>query len=1074
MRFGVLGPLAVWTTDGRPVRIPDAKVRALLADLLVYEGRLVSSDRLIDDLWGERLPRNPTGTLHSRVSQLRRVLESAESGGRGLVVSQPPGYLLRLEPEAVDAGRFASLVGRARAAVNVRERAKLLADALALWRGPAYADFADEDFARPVAARLEEEHLAALEEHAEARLALGEHGWLAGELGDLVARHPLRERLRALHMRALSRAGRQSEALESYADLRERLADELGLDPGPKLVAVHEAILRQDPALEGTAVAARQRTNLPAALAELIGREQAVSHVRTLLESGRLVTLTGAAGVGKTQLALKVARELEGGIPDGAWLVELAGLDRASGDSPASVAGVAASALGVRDDALRIRDEAGAAGDLLGRLADALRTRSLLLVLDNCEHVIESVAVAAEVLLRTAPGLRILATSQESLGLPGERLWAVPPLDLPDPAAEPEELRRFAAVELFVTRAAAAAPGFELGPANAAAVAAVCRRLDGIPLALELAAARVRALGVHELAARLDDRFRVLVAGRRGAPARQRTLRAMIDWSWELLSEPERVALRRLGVHADGCTLTAAEEVGSLDGTDGIDMLARLVDRSLVVMADGPDGPRYRLLESVRDYCLDRLREAGESDEIHHRHLRHYTGLAERAAPHLHGPDQRPWLERLDREWANLRAALDTTVRLADADAAARLVNALGWYWLLRGRLAEARRALDLALNVCDDARVAAWRTGVRLLMSDGTDADARAATSSHENIADMGARARAQWFLSYAHRGFTDLTVTSALLEQALDGFRELDDRWGVAAALSVRATIARARGDLAAAHRDALDSDELFKELGDRWGRVKATNTLAELAEIAGDYREAARLHREGLRMAEELSLWDEASFRLSGLGRIALLTGDLAAADAYHEQAMRLAAVQSNKVAEHFAEMGLALSARRRGEPELVESHLGKWVDWLRGVAGEPGLALALAELGFAAEQRGDAEAAVRLHLDGLASARKIGDPRAVALALEGLAGALTAEDPPRAAHLLGVAAALRESVGAPLPPAERGDVDRITAALRETLGDASFTAAFEHGTQLSPDHVIHTFEPGEIPTFQYFGY
>ncbi|MFI0448117.1 AfsR/SARP family transcriptional regulator [Actinomadura sp. 6N118] len=1080
MRFGVLGPLAAWTDDGRPVRLPELKVRALLADLLAYEGRPASVDRLIDDLWstGDRLPRNPINTLQTRVSQLRRALEAAEPGARELVVSRAPGYLLAVDPQAVDMARFRALVEQAGATDDLRARAELLAGALALWRGPAYADFADEEFVRPAATRLEEERLAVLEEHADARLELGEHILLLGELGDLVARHPLRERLRAVHLRALYQAGRQNEALASYADLRERLADELGLDPSPELAILHDAILRQDPALDsfrfasgggsgsggglapdggssgsgglpgpggtsgsvgssGAGGASRLggaigsggasgsegavRGNLPASLTDLVGREDAVRQVRGLLDEARLVTLTGPGGVGKTRLALETARAASGAFPDGVWLVELAGLEPASSATPADVV---ATALGIRDDE---------AGDLGGQLESALRGRRLLLVLDNCEHVIEPVADLAESLLKAAPELRILATSQEPLGVDGETLWNVPPL------------AESSAVRLFVARATAAASGFELTPENAEVVTAICRRLDGIPLALELAATRVRALGVEELASRLDDRFRVLTSGRRGAPPRQQTLRAMIDWSWELLTGPDQVVLRRLAVHAGSFTLASAEHV---TGEDVLDVLSRLVDRSLVLVADGP---RYRLLESVKAYCVERLREAGEYEEIRRRHLAFYTGLAERAE--LRGPRQREWLERLDRETAELRAAFEGATT---AESALRLVNALAWYWYLRGRWTEAQRSLEWAVGLdggpeAGRAQARVWQAGLALLGSDG----AERGGAEYELIDDPVLRARARWFMGFAQRGFNDLDRTSELVGVALEEFRELGDRWGVAAALGVRATVGRARGDLVQARLDAAESEAGFREVGDRWGQLKATNTLGELAEISGDYDRAARLHREGLRMAEELELWTDASFRLSGLGRIALLTGDFAAADEFHGRAMRLAAGQSNKVAEHFAEVGLALSARRQGKFDQAEAHLGKWVEWIRGVDGEPGLALVLAELGFAAEQRGDAEAALAFHLDGLASARKIGDPRAVALAFEGIAGVrLLAGEPGQAARLLGAATALRESVGAPLPKAERGDVDRISAAVREALCDEAYTAGFERGVSDGP--------------------
>lgn len=434
MRFGVLGPLAVWSTDGKPVRVPESKVRALLADLLVHRDGPVSADLLVEDLWGADPPGNPANTLQTKVSQLRRALEAGEPGGRELVAYRPPGYELRIAADAVDADRFVALTARARADTDPRARAGLLADALALWRGPAFADFRDEEFTRAAITRLDEQRLTALEDHAEARLELGEHTLLADELGEQVGLHPLRERLRAAHLRALYRSGRQQEALAGYGELRERLADELGLDPGPELAALHQAILEQDPGLAAVAApatsAARPRTNLPAALTDLVGREDAVAEVGALVRTARLVTLTGPGGVGKTRLALecaaRAAQEEPAEFPDGVWLVELAG-QRDPGE--AELADAIAAALGIRDEVAT--GAAYRAPESRARLADALRARRLLLVLDNCEHVIEPVAVLADLLLRAAPGLRILATSQEPLAVGGEALHVVRPLGCP-------------------------------------------------------------------------------------------------------------------------------------------------------------------------------------------------------------------------------------------------------------------------------------------------------------------------------------------------------------------------------------------------------------------------------------------------------------------------------------------------------------------------------------------------------------------------------------------------------------------------------------------------------------------
>ncbi|MGV9882744.1 BTAD domain-containing putative transcriptional regulator [Streptomyces sp. NPDC003006] len=748
MRFGVLGPLVVWDSEGELVKVPEAKVRALLVDLLVHEGRPVSADRLIDDLWGDEPPGNPANALQSKVSQLRRAI------GRDRVVHQAPGYRLRVDAGAgdeVDAFRFLDLVGGARREGDPGVRAELLTAALQLWRGPAYADFADEAFVRGAARRLGEQRLAVLEEQAEARLASGDRTLLTGELADLVARHPLRERLRGVQMRALYLAGRQSEALASYAGLRERLVRELGVEPGPELSALHGAILRQDAVLDGVApwsatsrrVSPTQppvssqasspetsspqpssrtgsdgsglpRTNLPAPLTPLIGREHAVGEVRGLLGAARLVTLTGSGGVGKTRLAVEAATGVEVGAEadDGVWLVEFAGQRGDSG--VADLAQAVAGALGLRDDAPsglpgpRSGSGSGAGTGSVERLAAALREHRTLLVLDNCEQVVEQAAALADALLRAAPGLRILATSQEPLGLTGEAVFLVEPLDADD------------AVGLFAARAGASAPGFTLAdPGDAEAVAEICRRLDGIPLALELAATRVRTLGVKELAARLGDRFRLLTSGQRGAPARQQTLRAVIDWSWELLSAPERIVLRRLAVHRDGCTLEAAEAVCAGDGVareEVLDLVTRLVDRSLVVVMTVPGraavgegagtgagagaATRYRLLESVAAYAVERLVEMEDLTGVRARHLRHYLALAERAEPRLRDGGQRVWLGRLDAEAANLRAALEEAVRGDSPREAVRLAGALAWWWLLRGRLTEALRSLSAVLGL--------------------------------------------------------------------------------------------------------------------------------------------------------------------------------------------------------------------------------------------------------------------------------------------------------------------------------------------------------------------------------------
>jgi predicted ATPase/DNA-binding SARP family transcriptional activator len=1053
VRFGVLGALAVWTEDGRPVEVREAKVRGLLADLLLSRGRPVQADQLIDDLWGTELPAHPLGALQLKVSRLRQALEAAEPGGGALVVFRSSGYLLKVDGDALDERRFTALVERAGAADDPRDRAEMLADALGLWRGPPLADFADALFAKPAIARLEEQRLVAAEDYAEARLALGEHSLLAGELGELVARHPLRERLRAAHMLALYRAGRQAEAVDSYTELRGRLADELGLDPGPRLAALYQAMLEQAPSLNSVpappTLAARPLTNIPAMLTDLVGRTTAVAELRALLNERRLVTLTGPGGVGKTRLAVETAAQSAAAFPDGVWLVELAGSAPAGAGPPA---GEIMAVLGVRDDSATAPSEL---------LVEALRSSRMLLVLDNCEHLIDEVAKLAAQLLQSAPGLRIVVTSREPLMLAGETIWAVPPLELPDPASgqQPAAVAGCSAVQLFVVRAGAVVPGFRLDEGNAQAVAEICRRLDGIPLALELAATRVRTVGVHELHARLDDRFRLLASGHRDAPPRQQTLWAVIDWSWEPLTEPERMVLRRLAVTAGGCGLHAAEEICGEHDLDVLSLLSRLVDRSLVMVADGPHGPRYRLLESVAAYSMQRLRQAGEYARTRQRHHRFYRDLAEQAAAQLRGHDQKSWLRRLDVETSNLRGALDSAADDNDASAALRMVNALAWYWLLSGRLTEARRCLDEALALrggpaAARATAAAWRNGFAALAGERPGHDAPPPLG---DIDDPGTRAVLDWFHAFVASDFGDPAAAEPLVGNALARFRALNDQWGIAAALSTRAKVAMIRGDRAAASRAAQESLALFRELGDRWGQLQAIEWLGATMASA-DQPRAERLHREGLRMAEELGLWPQAADALSWLGLSALRAGDLAQARELLERGMRLAAGQSYRPGQVFAELGLGQTARREGKLDLAEAHLRNVLAVSRRIGSSPDVArvVSLSELGFIAEHRGEQKAARSYHLRSLASAAKLGDPEAVAQALIGLAGVRALGGRPElAAQLLGAADTAGRLADAGLPLGNNPDVERIAVAARHALGEEAFAAEFQNGRGLRPE-------------------
>ncbi|MFD4432977.1 ATP-binding protein, partial [Nocardia sp. NPDC058497] len=651
----------------------------------------------------------------------------------------------------------------------------------------------------------------------------------------------------------------------------------------------------------------------------------------------------------------------------------------------------------------------------------------------------------------------------------------VHPLRGPAADATAAEVEKSTAARLFADRARSAAPDFAVTDDNAAAVAAIVAHLDGVPLALELAATRVRALGVHALAERIEDRFTLLSSGYRDAPDRQRTLRAVIDWSWELLDEPERTVLRRLSAHADGGTLESAEAVcagGDVDPSDVAELLARLVDRSLIITPAADARPRYRLLKSVVAYGVDRLRDSGEEFDTRLRHLAYYLDLAERADQQLRTADQRRWLARLDTESPDLRRALETARAAGRSADALRLVNALAWYWVMRGRLAEGIRSIGIALALPGETdptarRVALlWRRALELGAGHTVDTAGGASHTRGTTAAQRLAPAelRARWYLAHVHTGF----AARQGMDNAADlrnAFAGNADDWGVAAASVSLARDAFARGDLAGLCEHAGRSRDLFARVGDRWGQGIAGFLLGSHAEVTGDLDVARDYHRAALSTAEELGLWTEVGERLTSLGRIALLRGELEHSAELHERARQVAVAQGHLVGEEAAVLGLGLVARRRGDLHAAREHLGAWLDWHLRAGSHFGAALILAELGFTAELSGDAGEAERLQLRGLDSALRTGDPRAHALALEGLAGSRSlAGDSGYAARSLGAADTLRRSAGAPLPDAERGDVARIEARIIAEIGADQFAAGFAEGRRADP----HTLHPADAST------
>ncbi|WP_433127571.1 BTAD domain-containing putative transcriptional regulator [Micromonospora sp. CA-240977] len=957
MRFRVLGPTQVLLADGREIAVGGPRLRALLALLLLDAGRVVSAERLIDGLYGEHPPRGAANALQSLVSRLRQALPAEHTP----VEFHPAGYRLAVDPADVDAYRFERLAEAGRRALaggDWPRAADVLREALELWRGPALADVIDVAGVPAQAARLDELRLAATEDRIEAELALGGHAELVPELRQLVVAHPLRERSRGHLMRALSAQGRPAEALAEFEDARRSLAEQLGVDPSPALAAIHLAVLRGDESSavsrggdssavrrggDSSAVPPTSEKALPSQLTTFVGREEELTRVGALLGERRLVTLTGPGGAGKTRLAVEAAGRLDGEV----HFVELAGLADGS-DVPQAVL----SALGLRDAGLRAPAEPGRQST--DRLVEALAERRLLLVLDNCEHVIADAARLAARLLGACPALRVLATSREPLGLAGEALCQLSGLTLPPPDASTKEADDYAAVSLFVQRAADVAPDFTVTPANVDVVLRICRTLDGLPLAIELAAARLRALPVAEVAARLDDRLRLLSMGSRAASPRHRTLRAVVEWSWDLLDDAERRLARRLTVFAGGATLEAAGRVCGLPSAEFVDALSGLADKSFVEFSGG----RYRMLETVRAFCAERLGEAGEADQLRRAHTAYFLEFAWTASDHLRQAEQLQWLRRLDAERDNLHAALRRATAAGDGPDAAGLVAALSFYWWLRGMRGEAARLAADVLDLLGAEAPSGLSEEFALCVYNTSLAGAGHLPSlgTQRSVIRSLDRAPRQPFLLYLSGISTGPPSGGAEhVEELMRELRRLvgPDTWinalgamGSGSALMWSGQWDRARTALAT----ALDG---FRSTGDRWGCMITLGALGELAAWQGDPETAGAHMDEAMGLVEALGSAVDQADMLRTRGEIRLRAGDLTAARDDFAGALVLAQRSGAPEFVASARLGLAQVARLRGD--LVEAKrfceealVGGLTGWYVGEATRSEIILVLDEI------------------------------------------------------------------------------------------------------------------------------
>jgi predicted ATPase/DNA-binding SARP family transcriptional activator len=893
----ILGSLELWV-DGHPVRLPQGRQRALLALLVLRTPDVVSADAAADQLWPSAGQDEALRTLQVTVSRLRQSLGGANS----LVQTVGSGYRLAVAPEVVDAERFRRLLRegqRARAGGDADTARGVLEQALALWRGRPLADVALESFAQADIARLEELRLEALEERVEACLAVGQDQQIVADLEKLVAEHPWRERLLCQLMVALYRGGRQADALAAYREGRRRLNDELGLEFSADVRRLEQAILEHDPSLgSGKLIpASASASGLPVPVTRLVGRGETLRVLETMLTDPqrRLVTVTGPGGVGKTRLALELAHGCAQRFSAGAIFVSLAELSR--DDALARLSATEASPTpGAQTTGERLLMGAVARGvgaseqpgvSLRASVIADLSDKHLLLVLDNFEHLLDA-AEAVSALLSGCPALKVLATSREALRVAGEHEFLLAPLALPDlsVATDRERLADNDAVALFVERTRAVQPSFSLSSENARAVAEVCVRLDGLPLALELAAARVKALSPGAMLARLERRLPLLTGGTRTAPERQRTLTAAVEWSYDLLREGEQRAFARLAVFRGGFTLEAAEDICDVS----FDAVCSLLDKSLLSQADD----RFSMLRTIREYAEQRLAQVPDQAAVRQRHGEWVTLLFEHAEPQLYGRDAVTWLQGLELEHDNLRGALDHARAVGDRSRELRLLAACSEFWYRRGYYAEGAIRLETALRADEKVPPALQRVLLNAL------------------------------FQCYWYHGQTTQAANCAT--RSLHLRNELPADRALLRSLINAAVVASETGDYTSAERLSLECVSLASALDDRWCRAVALTNLADAALQAGDYRDAASHATEAAKLRDEISDTIFQAVMQSNLAAAELELGQTESAIQRLQAALRDVSSDPSPQPAYYIIEGLATALTRRGQARPAARLIG----------------------------------------------------------------------------------------------------------------------------------------------------